>query len=276
MKHLLLIAPLAALTLATGTAAPLKSAKVTQVVKDVRLYPSGGEGRAATVGDELRGSAALHTGRRSRAELTFPDSTLTRIGANSVFSFAGGGREVDLQQGSLLIQTPKGNGGATIRTATVTAAITGSTAMFEYSPNQWVKFINLEGTMKLGIKGRKDQVDVLPGQMIMMHPNGREVPAPVIINLARLVRTSKLAGRQSFGPLPEGSLARISEAVAGQMDARRTGDLAPSGIIAVGGRLPAETTGGSTQQGESLIRDAGGGDSHHQEPDPWQPPHQIP
>lgn len=266
MKHPLLAIPVAAALAATAAAAPLKSARVTQVVRDVRLYPTAAEGRPAAVGDQLGGSSSLHTGRRSRAELAFPDSTLTRIGANSVFSFAGAGRTMDLQQGAVLVQVPKATGGATIRTATVTAAITGSTAMLEYSPGKWVKFINLEGTMRLGIKGRQGQVDVPPGQMIVMHPNGREVPAPVVINLARLVRTSRLANASSFGPLPEDSVARIDQAVAGQMDARRSGSLAPAGVISGGHALPDDAVG--TRDTGTLVRDVSHGGSEWHQPYP--------
>jgi hypothetical protein len=253
MKTLRFLLPAAVVLAATASAAPLKSAEVTKVVNDVRLYPGTGESRAAAAGERIGGATALHTGRRSRAELTFPDSTLTRIGANSVFSFSSGSREMDLEQGSVLIQVPKDHGGAMIRTATVTAAITGSTSMFEYSPGKWVKFINLEGTMTLGIKGRKDRVNVPEGQMIIMHPNAREVPAPVIINLARLVRSSNLASTRTFGPLPAISNERIEQAVANQMHERRIGDLAPAGILLSGAAAPL----GSTQLTDVPIREVG-------------------
>src|SRR3981081_3887706 len=69
----------------------LKSARVTQIIKDVRLLGGAGA-RAAAVSDEVREGAAVRTGVESRAELTFADLTITRLGANTVFSFHPGRR----------------------------------------------------------------------------------------------------------------------------------------------------------------------------------------
>ncbi|MEM1085232.1 MAG: FecR domain-containing protein [Verrucomicrobiota bacterium] len=224
------------LTLAvSATADTLRSAKITQAVKDVKVYSGSSTGRAANLGETIGSSSSVTTGRRSRAELTFQDSTITRLGQNSVFSFRNGTRDIELKQGSILLQVPKSAGGATIRTATVTAAITGTTSMCEYSPGQWVKLLTLEGTQKLYINGRKDPVLVPAGQMIVMHPDGRVIPAPVTIDIAKLLRSSKLTGgRGGFGPLPEGARIAIAQTVASQKDAKRRGDLLPTNHVITG------------------------------------------
>ena len=58
-------------------AAQLKEAQVTQVVKDVKLLPTGAAARPATVNDEVRDGIAVRTGVDSRSELTPPVSSST-------------------------------------------------------------------------------------------------------------------------------------------------------------------------------------------------------
>ncbi|OYV05390.1 MAG: hypothetical protein CFE26_11825 [Verrucomicrobiales bacterium VVV1] len=226
---------------------PLKSAKITQAVNEVQLFPEGSSARAAAIGDTISGATSVQTGRRSRSELTFTDNTVTRLGQNSVFSFRSGGRDMELTQGSILLQVPKSNGGATIRTATVTAAITGTTVMFEYSAGKWIKLITLEGTQKLFINGRKDPVLVPAGQMIVMHPNGQMVPNPVTIDIARLMATSALGGNGQFGPLSPKAEALIQETIDQQKQEKENGNLIPTFSVITG-------PGGRTGRGSILAR----------------------
>src|SRR5437667_6781002 len=60
-------------------AAELKEARVTQVVKDVKLLPTGAAARPAAVSDEVR-DGTVRTGVESRSELKFTDQTLARLG----------------------------------------------------------------------------------------------------------------------------------------------------------------------------------------------------
>src|SRR5437868_8908650 len=76
--------------------AELKEARVTQVVKDVKLLPNAAAARPAVVSDQVRDGTAVRTGVESRAEVTFIDSTLARPGANTIFSFTEGTRNLDL------------------------------------------------------------------------------------------------------------------------------------------------------------------------------------
>ncbi|PYI40525.1 MAG: hypothetical protein DMC57_10015 [Verrucomicrobia bacterium] len=64
-------------------AAQLKEAQVTQVVKDVKLLPTGAAARPASVSDEVREGTAVRTGVDSRSELKFSDQTLARLGAKT-------------------------------------------------------------------------------------------------------------------------------------------------------------------------------------------------
>jgi FecR protein len=117
-------------------AAQLKEARVTQVVKDVKLLPTGAAARPAAISDEVRDGTAVRTGVDSRSELRFTDQTLARLGANTLFSFSEGTRNLNLQDGAMLLRVPKGAGGAKINSSAVTAAITGTTVMVETHVNE--------------------------------------------------------------------------------------------------------------------------------------------
>jgi hypothetical protein len=106
-------------------AAELKEAQVTQVIQDVRLLPSNAAPRPASVSDRVREDTAVRTGVESRTELTFQDMTITRLGSQTIFSFKGGTRTINLKSGSILLSVPKGTGGGQIKTAAVTASVTG-------------------------------------------------------------------------------------------------------------------------------------------------------
>src|SRR5438105_1848632 len=80
-------------------AAENKEAHVTQVIRDVRLLASKAASRPASINDNVREGTAVRTGSESRAELTFTDQTLTRLGANTVFSLGRGARDFNLSSG---------------------------------------------------------------------------------------------------------------------------------------------------------------------------------
>jgi hypothetical protein len=114
-----------------ANAAELRTARVTQIINDVKLLAGQAAPRAAVVNDNVGAGTAVRTGVDSRTELTFSDLTITRLGANTVFGFNEGARQVDLGSGAILVQVPRNEAEVKIRTAAVTAAITGGTALFE-------------------------------------------------------------------------------------------------------------------------------------------------
>src|SRR3982751_2802059 len=150
-----------------GTGSVMREARVTQIIKDVKLLPGQTDPRQATLADKVHGDTAVRTGVDSRAELTFSDLTIARLGANTIFSFNEGSRTVELGNGAILLRVPKGSGGAKIQTAAVTAAITGTTVIAEYHPKSYAKYLVLEGTMRVYLKGVVGESILLnPGQML--------------------------------------------------------------------------------------------------------------
>ncbi|HEY8904208.1 MAG TPA: FecR family protein [Chthoniobacterales bacterium] len=184
---------------AAGT---LQSAQVTRVYNDVDLVLPDKPAVAAKVTDVVSGKTSVETGTQSRAELQFNDQTIARLGANSLFSFDKGTRELNLNEGAILLQVPKNAGGATINTAAVTAAITGTTVMIEYrkpvnASKGIVKFIVLEGTMRLHLNGHLGETVLLhAGQEVTLDPSAKSLPDPVYIDIARLTKTSGLMSSQ--------------------------------------------------------------------------------
>jgi len=85
------------------TPAPTPEGRVSVIYHDVQLLPSQADGRPAAIDDKVDEGSALRTGNDSRSELTFADLTITRLGANPIFSVNKAGRTVKLDSGSILI-----------------------------------------------------------------------------------------------------------------------------------------------------------------------------
>jgi hypothetical protein len=112
--------------LIAAAAIPFDSATVTVAHNRVSIGKTeGGEGRTAKVSDVIRAKDYLMTDTDSRAELTFADSSIVRVGQNSVFNFEAASRTLSLRKGSMIFYVPPGNGGE-IKTPSLTAAITGT------------------------------------------------------------------------------------------------------------------------------------------------------
>lgn len=219
------------LTMASAGAAVLKEARVTQVIQDVKLLPSQAAPRPAVPGDDVRGDTAVRTGVDSRAELTFTDLTIARLGANTIFSFNEGTRTIALSSGAILLRVPKGSGGAKVQTAAVTAAITGTTVMVEYHPNSYAKYIVLEGTMRLYMKGRLGESILMgPGQMMVVRANATQLSEVVDVDLERLIKTSLFF--TGFRPLGSENLMADEQRI--QLEKKAAGELIDTNLVIFG------------------------------------------
>ena len=211
-------------------AGPLTSAEVTKVINRVSVIDPAKGTHPAVLRDVIKDNLALQTGARSRSELLFQDNTLTRIGAETFFSFKTGTRDMTLEKGSMLLQVPKGLGGANIHTAAVTAAITGTTIMMEYSPGQYLKVLVLEGSLRLSRNGSFGNSLVLhPGKMVIMRPDAKKIPDPIDIDLAEIVRTSSLVNFPGSNLLP--SMPLIQAAISDQAKEVAKGTLVPTNLV---------------------------------------------
>jgi hypothetical protein len=179
-----------------------KEARVTQVIKDVRLIASSAAPRPASVNDYVSTGTAVRTGIDSRTELTFTDQTLTRLGANSIFSFREGGKDFDLASGAMLISVPKESGTTKVKVGGATAAVTGFTAMFEHHAKGWNKFIILHGQGTISFTG----ISIVPcelhtGQMVVWPQHPTKCPDILNVDISKLLQGKLVNGFS--GKLPE-------------------------------------------------------------------------
>jgi FecR protein len=226
-------------------AAPLTESTFTEIVKTVEVVAGPTKATTPATPNELFKSPDLvRTGADSRAELTAPDQTITRVGANTVFSFEPVGRNLDLEQGSVLFHSPKGMGGGTIKSGGVAAAVLGTTLIVSATPDGGFKVILLEGTGQVTLPNG-NSVTLKAGQLVYVQPGGTTFSAVLDINLDKLVNGSLLINGFSH-ELP--SLPLIKLAIAGQNSDLAAGKIADTGV-------PADNYPGANGNGLSAIDD---------------------
>jgi len=220
----------------SAQAGPLTEARVTKIINIVDVVDPAKGTHPATLSDVIKDQVGLRTGAKSRSELMFEDNTLTRIGPETYFSFKSGTRDLTLGQGTLLLQVPKGLGGAQIRTAAVTASITGTTVMLDYSPDKYMKFLVLEGSMRLSHNGVfGDSLLLTPGKMVIMPPNAKHIPDPVSVDLAHIIKTSSLINMPGKkGDKPLSSIALIEKEIDQQSHDKSKNNLVDTNLVILG------------------------------------------
>ncbi len=219
---------------------PKKEARVTRIIRDVKVLPSDSPARAASLNEMVRENSGVRTGDESRSELTFVDLTITRLGANTVFSFTRAGRAATFETGSILLRVPKDSGGAMIKASAVTVGITGTTVIFEGNRAGRSKLIVLEGGASLQLlKHPKEAKRVLAGQMLDVKAGATTLPDPVPVNLKQIMKHPLIA---DFPLLPSQDL--INTAIQNQQGGERVYSSSPVGGQPTGFRPPIIIGGG--------------------------------
>jgi len=176
-------------------------ARVTRIVREVKLLPTGAKAKPANLNDQVDAKTGVRTGDRSRSELTFVDLTIERLGSNTVFHFDKAGRVVELDGGSMLLRVPKDSGGGQMQTRAVTVGITGTTLILETTSAGRNKLIVLEGGARLSLrKYPRESVNVRGGQMEDVPAGASKLPPPVNIDLNDVMKKHPLI--TDFPPLP--------------------------------------------------------------------------
>jgi hypothetical protein len=206
----------------------LKESKFTQVVNDVQIISTADNSKhAASVDGVFKMPDVLRTGPGSRAELVAADNTITRVGANTIFSFDAATRSIHLEQGSLLFNTPKGKGGGSIHTAAATAAVLGTTIIVVTTPSGGFKVLTLEGTAEVKfLKGMKRTIHA--GQLIFVLPGS--LPGPILsFRLDEQVSGSRLV--TGFNK-PLASLPKVNAQINQQQKQIASGKATDTGLLA--------------------------------------------
>ena len=205
-RYILLVAPVA-LALVSWLpnhlcAEDLQEAKVTQVVQEVKVVPSGAAARPAAVNETVRQGNAVQTGTQSRTELTFKDETITRLGEKTIYNI-GGGRTIDMGSGQFLLYVPKNKGGAKVKMGPVTAAITGTTVLGNVFPSGIVEFTVLEGSACISLDRVGQTLLIMPGQMVLYDPIAMRLEDPVEVDLQQELSSPLI---RDFRQLPSAPL----------------------------------------------------------------------
>lgn len=219
------------LSVAPAYSAAIQNLTFTEVVKDVSVINVATKQETpAKAGDVLVPPNVLKTGPDSRAELVAEDKTVTRVGANTIFSVEADSRDVNIAQGSVLFNSPKGKGGGRIKSAGATASVLGTTLIVGANQDGGFKVMLLEG--KGEVKGAKGgSAKLSPGQLSFAMP-GKPPTAPLNFQLKGNVANSKLVGGFSK---PLASMAKIEAAVKVQQSKIASGELVSTGL-AIGDR----------------------------------------
>src|SRR3954454_9845720 len=206
------------------TEAATGEARVTRVVHEVKLVSPQTPARPASLNEPVPAGTTVQTGVDSQTDLSFADQTVARLAAKTAFSLGSDPRKMDLQSGAMLIRAPRNARGTEIRTANATVAVTGTTSLVEHNAGKYLKLVVLEGTARVFLPAHVgESVLVKEGQLLMFHlsPKLASLPAPVDVDIHRLMATSKLI--QGFPPL--GNEAAINQRIAAQKKQKAQGGL---------------------------------------------------
>lgn len=210
-------------------AVDFKDAEIT-TLKNIVEHDAGQGLAPAKVSEKIGESSKVTTAAASMAELTFGDSSITRIGANSVFSFQSKERLIKLDQGTALIHASPGNGGATVDCGGVTAAVSGSTFMASRSATGGAVFVLLEssGSLKVTTPGGQTAV-IMPGQAASTGTGPKSAIQVFDVNVKKVMETTPLVG--GFKELP--SKAEINVVSEKQQTMIREGKIEVLGVEVV-------------------------------------------
>lgn len=218
------------LLLPLANAASIDQATLTEVVNNVNIIePASKKTSAAKVKQLFIAPNVMRTGPDSRAEMISPDQTVTRVGQSTLFSFEPNSREIELQRGSILFQSPSGKGGGNIRTSAASAAVLGTTLIVTTTKNGGFKVLLVEG--KGRVKGADGSVRLLKsGQMVYALPGGKLSNA-FEFRLSQQVSASRLVGGFKRN-LP--SVAKIEAAINKQEKEIAQGKAVATNLMASG------------------------------------------
>ena len=202
-------------TLPAGVQAePFKRAEVTRTVNSVSLLPEKQSARPASIGDLISGQTGLRTADDSRAELSFPDLTITRVGSNALFRFLAGGRDMTLDGGTMLFSSPKGAGGGQVQAGAITAAVTGTDFLVSYvkgpaTKGGRVKVICLSRSVLVYFTANPRERRLLrPGQMVEIPNGATKFLCVSALSLSLILSTNELFESGGFEPLPGKALLK--------------------------------------------------------------------
>jgi hypothetical protein len=171
------------------------------------------------------------TGARSSSQVSL-EKGFARIGSEAAMQVVTP-KGLSLEKGVMLIGSDPAR-----RRAAVTVNAPGykmvvkGTALVAYYPGKYVKITVLEGKLRVSLQSLAGEVETLePGQMLIINPSDQRLPAPVEVDLNRLVTTCQLLGGPLGGP---STMSLIEASAAAQAQDFLNGNLARTDLRLLG------------------------------------------
>lgn len=165
--------PVAQSPSAAETASEQKNPFLSEVYNQVFVSTIATQNEVkATQGLPVQKGQAVRTALDSRAEVTFPDQTVARVGALTTMSFDLEKREWNLSDGSMLFSKPKDGKPMRIVGGSATAAITGTTGFVTCKNGEFSEFGLLEGSAKVTHQSGQT-FEIVPGKKLFFDPTGK-------------------------------------------------------------------------------------------------------
>jgi len=161
-----------------GHAAKQLEAGEFTVVKNQIEHAKGETKAAAKVSEKIQENSVIDTGMASFTEMQFREGSVMRLGSSTRFSFQSKERLIRLEEGSLLIHTPPGNGGISVDGGGVVGSVSGSTVMASRDREGNFSFVVLESKDRGRVTvGSGPQADMVSGQVAVYQkaPNSLRV-----------------------------------------------------------------------------------------------------
>jgi hypothetical protein len=208
-----------------------RETRITSVVKEVRLLLPGVTPRPAILREPLSEGTTIRTGGGARSELSLANQTIIRLGANTILSLSEGTRALDLGDGAILFQIPRGVEQTKIKAAAISVASKGATGVIERHGRSYVKLMLLEGEARVYLANRLgESLVMLPGQILITKPEATALPDPAHFDIAREMKTCLLV--REFQPLPSRGLIEAEQRK--QADLISKGRYIPSNLVIFG------------------------------------------
>ena len=200
-------------------------------------------------------------------EISLDDKSITRIGANDLFSFVKQDRLVKCDKGTFLVSKDPETETITVTTGSVTAAISGSTVVLDVKDDA-THIAVAETTTGVVVTDKNGKSMTLQsGEGISATPNGMTSSSPKSVDVKDLTSSSPLFTEKGLPPLANDAL--IKGVASAQETAKAQGISFASEINdVVSGRIDSATALGKIDGGDIPDIDTAAGSESSASPAP--------
>ena len=204
---------------------------------------------SAVLNDKIESDTQVGTGEQSMCEISLDDKSITRIGANSMFSFVQKERLVKCDKGTFLVSKDPETETMTVTTGSVTAAVNGSTVVFDVRDDA-THIAVAETTTGVVVTDKNGKsITLQSGEGISATPNGMTSSSPKSVDVKDLTSSSPLFTEKGLPPLANDAL--IKGVASAQETAKAQGISFASEINdVVSGRIDSATALGKVDGGD--------------------------